>query len=130
MNVKLLTEHHLEYLACLFDLIFCVPVTNLSVTSGRVFLGLTSTKLRSMSLAQGHNAVMPVRLEPAALWSRVKHSTTEPLLSYLEYLSLTGGFTGSSESILVKMHYCWKSHSIRNLQSSRSDIYEPYFVEC
>ena len=28
-------------------------------------------------LAQGHNAVMPVRLEPAALRSRVKHSTTE-----------------------------------------------------
>ena len=30
-----------------------------------------------MCLAQ----VMPVRLEPAALWSRVKHSTTEPLRS-------------------------------------------------
>ena len=32
-----------------------------------------------MCLAQGHNAVMRVRLEPAALWSRVKHSTTESL---------------------------------------------------
>ena len=32
-----------------------------------------------MSLAQGHNAVMPVRLEPAAPLSRVKHSITEPL---------------------------------------------------
>ena len=32
-----------------------------------------------MCLAQGHNAVTPVRLEPAALRSRVKHSTTEPL---------------------------------------------------
>ena len=28
---------------------------------------------------QGHNAVTPVRLEPAAPRSRVKHSTTEPL---------------------------------------------------
>ena len=28
-------------------------------------------------LAQGHNALTPVRLEPTALWSRVKHSTTE-----------------------------------------------------
>ena len=32
-----------------------------------------------MCLAQGHNTVEPVRLEPAAPWSRVKHSTTEPL---------------------------------------------------
>ena len=30
-----------------------------------------------MCLAQGQNAVTPVRLETAALWSRVKHSTTE-----------------------------------------------------
>ena len=28
----------------------------------------------------------------------------------LEFLSLTGGCTGSSESTLVKMPYCWKSH--------------------
>ena len=34
-----------------------------------------------MRLAQGHNAVTPVRLEPAAPWSRVQHSTTEPLCS-------------------------------------------------
>ena len=30
-----------------------------------------------MCLAQGHKAVMLVRLEPAALLSRVKNSTTE-----------------------------------------------------
>ena len=33
--------------------------------------------------AQGHNAVTLVRLEPAALRSRVKHSTTEPLRSHI-----------------------------------------------
>ena len=43
----------------LFDLILYVPVNNLSVTSGRVFLGWTSTKLGWMCLAQGHNAVTP-----------------------------------------------------------------------
>ena len=32
-------------------------------------------------LLKDHNAVTPVRLEPAALRSRVKHSTTEPLRS-------------------------------------------------
>ena len=36
-----------------------------------------------MCLAQGHNTVMPVRLEPAAPQSRVKHSTTEPLRSLI-----------------------------------------------
>ena len=48
---------------------------------GRVFLGWTSTKLGLMCLAQGHNAMTPLRLEPAALQSRVEHSTTEPLPS-------------------------------------------------
>ena len=28
----------------------------------------------------------------------------------LEFLNLTGGFTGSSESTLVKTPHCWKSH--------------------
>ena len=32
-----------------------------------------------MCLAQGHNAVLPVRLEPATPQSRDKHSTIEPL---------------------------------------------------
>ena len=32
-------------------------------------------------LLKDHNAVTPVRLEPAAPRSRVKHSTTEPLRS-------------------------------------------------
>ena len=29
---------------------------------------------------------------------------------HLEFLSLKGGCRGSSESILVKMSNCWKSH--------------------
>ena len=34
-----------------------------------------------MCLAQGHNTVMPVRLEPATAQSPVKHTTTKPLRS-------------------------------------------------
>ena len=54
-------------------------INNLSVIKGQVFLGWTSPHLRLnlMCLAQGHNTVMPVRLEPMAPQSRVKHSTTE-----------------------------------------------------
>ena len=42
-------------------------------------LGWTSAKQGLMSLAQGHNAVMQVWLEPIIPRSQVRHSTTEPL---------------------------------------------------
>ena len=42
-----------------------VPVNNFPAMSGRVFLGLTNTKQRIKWLAQGHNTVPPVRIEPA-----------------------------------------------------------------
>ena len=48
---------------------------------GRVFLGLTSTNLGLMCLAQGHNTATSVRLKSATLRSRIKHSTTKPLCS-------------------------------------------------
>ena len=31
---------------------------------------------------------------------------------HLEFLSLKGGCRGSSESTLVKMSHCWKSHEL------------------
>ena len=34
---------------------------------------------------------------------------------HLEFLSLKGGCTGSSESTHVKMPHCWKSHVIAQL---------------
>ena len=34
---------------------------------------------------------------------------------HLEFLSLTGGCTGPSESALVKMPHCWKSHVAAHL---------------
>ena len=43
----------------------------------------------------------------------------------LEFLSLKGGCTGSSESTLVKMPHCWKSHvmaQIRNNFTTRALI--------
>ena len=33
----------------------------------------------------------------------------------LEFLSLKGGCTGSSESTFVKMPHCWKSHATAQL---------------
>ena len=35
---------------------------------------------------------------------------------HLEFLSLKGGYTCASESALVKMPYCWKSHAMAQLR--------------
>ena len=32
-----------------------------------------------------------------------------------EYAALKGGYTGSSESTLVKMFHCWKSHVVAHI---------------
>ena len=53
-----------------------------------------------MCLAQGHNTVTPVRFEPAALRSRVKHSTTEPLRSLPNVM--LNKENGNSEHIVKK----------------------------
>ena len=36
---------------------------------------------------------------------------------YLEFLSLRGGCTGPSESTLVKISHCWKSHVVAHYSS-------------
>ena len=36
---------------------------------------------------------------------------------YLEFLSLKGGCTGSSESIHFKMPHCWNSHALAHLKA-------------
>ena len=34
---------------------------------------------------------------------------------HLEFLSLTGDYTDSSESTLVKKPHCWKSHALAQM---------------
>ena len=41
---------------------------------------------------------------------------------HLEYLNLTGGCTDSSESTLVKMSHCWKSHVMAHLSVSDKSL--------
>ena len=60
------------------------------------------------------------RLRPACAYAQsdqslcksLEDSMTNKLLPkhHFEFLSLKGGCTGSSESTLVKMSHCWKSH--------------------
>ena len=44
---------------------------------------------------------------------------------YLEFLSLKGGCRGSSESTLVKMSNCWKSHALAQL-SRKDNCFKSY----
>ena len=55
------------------------PINNISVKQGRVFQGWTNTRQDKFVLFKDHNTVTPLRLEPVAPRSWVKHSTTEPL---------------------------------------------------
>ena len=40
----------------------------------------------------------------------------------LEFISLKGGCTGSSESTLVKMPHCWKSHVTAHISSLPTSV--------
>ena len=42
---------------------------------------------------------------------------------HLEFLSLKGGCTGSSESTLVKMSNCWKSHAAAQISLNQALIF-------
>ena len=54
-----------------------------------------------------------------SLCSSLEYSVSVKLLTehHLVLLSLTGGLTGSSESTLVKMRHCWKSHAAAQILS-------------
>ena len=43
----------------------------------------------------------------------------------LEFLSIKGGCKGSSESTLVKMPHCWKSHVAAHFSLARTFLFEP-----
>ena len=67
----------------MFDLILYVPSTIFQLNrdgSSPVEPVLSKDKC---VLLKDHNAVTPVRLEPAVPQSRVKHSTTDPLCSLM-----------------------------------------------
>ena len=53
-----------------------------------------------------------------SLCKSLDYSMTVKLLTehHLEFLSLKGGCTGSSESTLVKMPHCWKSHVMAHIR--------------
>ena len=106
-DIKITLKSHFCHKFCLIW--FFTSVNNLSVIKGWIFLGRTSTKLGLMCLAQGHNAVMLLRLEPPAPLSRVKHSTTEPLRS--------PNFCGENVIVLsLCMQRCYGRHNAsRNL---------------
>ena len=52
--------------------------------------------------------------------------------NHLKFLSLRGGCRGSSESTLVKMSNCWKSHAAAYLEILSHDLttFQSFFNIC
>ena len=50
---------------------------------------------------------------------------------HLEFLSLKGGFTGSSESAsaLVKIPHCWKSHVTAHIFLIQNQLFQKKFFQ-
>ena len=67
------------FVVCLFDLILNVPSTIFQLNRDGSSWVEPVLSLDKCVLLKDHNAVKPVRLEPAAPRSQIKHSTTEPL---------------------------------------------------
>ena len=76
----------LIYYLILFDLILYVPSTIFQLQRDGSSWDEPVLSKDTCVLLKDHNAVTPVRLEPATPRSRVKHSTTEPLGSLLDIL--------------------------------------------
>ena len=53
----------------------------------------------------------------------LEYSMTVKLLTeqHLEFIPLTGGYTGSSESIHIKMPHCWSSFEIDHILRIKFD---------
>ena len=79
LSVKVQINSHVNLF--LFDLILYVPSTIFQLNSDGSSWVEPVLSLDKCVLLKDHNAVTPLRLEPTALRSRVKHSTTEPLHS-------------------------------------------------
>ena len=65
-------------------------------------------------LAKPQISICAVRSEPLL---GLEYNLSVKLLTehHLEFLSLKGGCTGLSESTLVQMSHCWKSHDVAHI---------------
>ena len=66
--------------------------------------------------AKAQTSLRIAQTDQSLCWS-LEYSMTVKLLTEqtLEFLSLTRGCTGLSESTLVKMPHCWKSHAAAHI---------------
>ena len=82
-NTQNIGINHIFLLLYLFDLILNVPSTIFHLNRDGSSWVEPVLSWDKCVLLKDHNAVTPVRLEPAAPRSGVKHSTTEPLRSHI-----------------------------------------------
>ena len=116
-QIQLRIRQHLNKICLFVWLILYVLVNNISVTSGQIFLVWTSTKLGLMCLAQRHNAVTPVRLEPADTSSQDKKEE----IFILPCASLYDSYPNSAvakQSTILQEKYMWLIETTHNMPLS------------
>ena len=117
---------------CLFDLILYVPSTIFQLNKeGSSWVEPVLSQEKCV-LLKDHNVVTPVRPEPAAAQSRVKHSTTEPMRSqykswprFLLDKCWPRWITSMRQLILVctiQINLCWCLFSMFDTQKVHKSI--------
>ena len=73
---------------------------------------------------QGLRSACAYAQSDQSLYLSLEYSMTVKLLGkhHLEIISLKGGCIGSSESTLVKIPHCWKSHVAAHVLFRRVDV--------
>ena len=89
----------------LFDLILYVPSTIFQLNRDGSSWVEPVLSWDKCVLLKDHNPVTPVRLEPAAPLSRVKHSTTEPLCSLIHRFRITKFLSKKIVNIFFPMRF-------------------------
>ena len=84
-----------------------------------------------MCLAQGHTAVTPARLEPAAPLSRVKHSATEPLRSHCLSVHATLCMLGNFPlGFVVGLRFFFKTNLSRTISACQTALVQTLCKGC
>ena len=104
----------------MFDLFFFVPSTIFQLNRDGSSWVEPALSYDKCVLLKNHNAVTPVRLEPAALRSRFKHSTTEPIHFHIPNVSMY--FHSEWKTVWILIRWLHQKPSDQNLQCFQKRI--------
>ena len=128
MSVKLLTEHHMEFLSLKGGFTGSSESTLVKIPhcwKSYPRHEISNNVVCATSKGSDQPAHTRSLIRARVCWSLEYYMSVKLLTEHhLEFLSLKGGCTGSSESTLVKMPHCWKSHVTAQLFLFQSEQHQ------